>query len=254
MATVKFSDIVKNYEDYNTSGEFSIWVEKLELVAQLQGITEKLKFLPLFLSGPAFAVYQQLSTETKGDYDTLKQELTTAFSTNPFASYEQLRNRVLVDGESVDVYLADLRRLVNLMGQKDANALLRCAFVAGLPSEIAMQLRSTANISQMELADIVTKARAMLATSAPSTTYACAGINYNSNSNSKPKQCYNCKGFGHIARECSSKQLTNMGQKQSVRKCYICDSAEHLANRCSKRSGNGRGGASASDARPDGQQ
>ena len=249
MASIKFSDIVKNYVDYNTSGEFSVWIEKLELVAQLQEITDKLKFLPLFLSGPAFAVYQQLSDGVRGDYDKLKKELNNAFSTNAFASYEQLRSRVLLDGESVDVYLADLRRLVNLIGQKDANALLRCAFVAGLPSEISMQLRSTANISEMPLDEIVAKARAMLATTMSTTTYACAAtspreVSYASN----PKQCYNCKGYGHISKDCSSKQLVS--ERPRVRRCYVCNSSDHLANRCPQRSGNAQGGASASDARP----
>ena len=71
---IKFSDIIKSYEDQNTSGEFFVWIEKLELVAQLQGLTDLPKFLPLFLSGPAFSVYQQLSDETKKDYDLLKAE------------------------------------------------------------------------------------------------------------------------------------------------------------------------------------
>ena len=124
MASMRFTDIVGTYVDYNTTKEFTVWVEKLELVAQLQEVKSKLNFLPLFSIGPAFAVYHQLSEDVKSNYAILKKELTTAFSTNAFSSYEQLRSRFLSDGESVDVYLADLRRLVNLKGQPEADPLL----------------------------------------------------------------------------------------------------------------------------------
>ena len=92
-------------------------------------------------------MYQQLA-----DYDKLKkQELRIAFSTNAFSSYEQLRSRTLSDGESVDVYLADLRNLANLMGQTNADPPLRCMFVTGLPSDVSLQLKSPVNVEGMEL-------------------------------------------------------------------------------------------------------
>ena len=235
------SDIIKNYADYNTSGEFSVWLEKLELVATLQKITDKLAFLPLFLSGPAFSVYQQLSDDTKADYDKLKKELTTAFSTNSFSSYEQLRNRVLSEGELVDVYLADLRRLVNLMGQTVADPLLRCAFVAGLPADISLQLRSAVNVESMELPTLVSKARDMIATRIHYSSYACAAITENRTAN---LQCYNCSGTGHIARNCpSERKRKSDAQPTQLRKCYVCGSVDHLANRCSQRAGKWKRGS-----------
>jgi len=39
MASVKLSDIISKYEG-NNSGEFSAWLDKLELVANLQKITD----------------------------------------------------------------------------------------------------------------------------------------------------------------------------------------------------------------------
>jgi hypothetical protein len=252
MASVKFSDIVGNYVDYNTTGEFSVWVEKLELVAQLQDIRDKLKFLPLFLSGPAFAVYQQLADDVKADYAKLKKELTTAFSTNAFASYEQLRNRVLADGESVDVYLADLRRLVNLMGQTNADPLLRCAFVAGLPADVALQLKSTVDAESMNLAELVSKARAMLASKGDSAGYVCAGVRQDSKTSVRPDskaiQCYKCSGRGHMARDCPTDRVA--ARQNRVRKCYMCDATDHLVYKCPQRTGNGNGGVSAPDAHP----
>ena len=91
---IRFCDIIKSFEDQNTSGEFYVWIKKLELLAQLQGITDLPKFVPLFLSDCAFAVYQQLADTTKRDYASLKAELSTAFSSDPLTSYDELNNRV----------------------------------------------------------------------------------------------------------------------------------------------------------------
>ena len=91
---VKLSDLIKCYE--NSKGEdFGVWIDKLELVAKLQKITDLTAFLPLFLAGDAFAVYKQLSDEVKTDFGQLKKALLTAFSVNNFNAYEQLRMRTL---------------------------------------------------------------------------------------------------------------------------------------------------------------
>lgn len=117
-------DIIKNCESSETSGDFSFWVEKL------QNIKDKLKVLPLFLSGSAFAIYQQLLEEAKADYNHLKEELTGAFSCDTFVTYEQPCDQVLQEGETVGAYLADLRQLVSLMGQQEPDQVLHCAFIS----------------------------------------------------------------------------------------------------------------------------
>ena len=106
---VKLSELIKSYEDSNTSGEFRTWLNKLELVAKLQKVTNLKSFVPLFLNGPAFSLYEQLPTSTKDDYALLIKELLTAYSINCYSPYEQLRERVLQESETVDVYLADVR-------------------------------------------------------------------------------------------------------------------------------------------------
>lgn len=61
----------------------------------------------MFQNGPAFAVYKQLSGEEKGDHERIKAALLAAFEVNCYAAYVQLQRRVLPEGETVDVYLAD---------------------------------------------------------------------------------------------------------------------------------------------------
>ena len=104
---VFFSDIVKQYDG---ESDFLEWVEKLELVAKLQKVKELENFLPLFLTGGAFLVYQGLSSEKKSDFNKLKQALLEAFSPDSLTAFEELKNRVFRH-ESVDVYLADIKRL-----------------------------------------------------------------------------------------------------------------------------------------------
>ena len=128
---VKLSDLIKSYKDNNISGEFGTWISKLELVAKLQKIENLKTFVPLFLNGSAFALYEQLSEDVKGDYVKLKKELLTAFILNVYSAYSQLRERALQDNETVDVYLADLRRLVESMRQTNPEPLLKWLLCQG---------------------------------------------------------------------------------------------------------------------------
>lgn len=243
MASVKLSDIINKYEDSTVSGDFSDWIEKLELVANLQKIEDLISFLPLFLTGAAFAVYKQLSEEDKKDYPKLKAALLLAFGVNSYVAYEQLQRRMYQEGEAVDVYLADLKRLVTLMGQTTPEPLLKCAFMAGLPSNISVQLKSVAAVETLDLNGLVTRARMMM--SAGEGDMSCAaGVR-------RQKSCFSCNGKGHFANECPTKL-----KLRRPRTCYSCGEVGHFARECVKKShgssvtGNGQGGVSSPDALP----
>ena len=249
--SLRFADIVKCYEDQKSSGEFHAWLEKLELVAELQGVTDLAKFLPLFLGGPAFAVYQQLGDAVKQDYHTLKAELRKAFTIDSFTAYEQLKDRVLREDEAVDSYLADIQRLVTLMGHKDDEVLTKCPFVSGLPSGVALQLKSAAGIEKLHVTDVLARTRAILASGQFNSAFVCAGVK----SNLKAAQCYTCSQYGHLARECPNRQFERpTGHSKHVgpqRRCFVCNAPNHLANKCPQRSGNAGGGTFAPRTSPE---
>ena len=71
--------------------------------------------LPMRLSGGAFAVYQQLGEKEKKEYKAIKKPLLDAFAVDRFQVYNEFISRKLRPGESVDVYLADLRRLADIV-------------------------------------------------------------------------------------------------------------------------------------------
>ena len=87
------------------------WLEKAELVCKLRGVAHLESVLPLRLTGGAFAVYQQLPDADKQDIGKITKALRTAFAVDSFTAYEQFVGRRLQHGETVDMFLAELRRL-----------------------------------------------------------------------------------------------------------------------------------------------
>ena len=72
--------------------------------------------VPLRLTDGPFAVYQQLAETDKETFKRIKEALLKAFAVDAFVAYEQFVTRKLMHGETVDVYLAELRRLSILIG------------------------------------------------------------------------------------------------------------------------------------------
>ena len=60
--SIKCSEVI---QPYNDDADCAEWLRKVELVAKLQSIDDLEKFVPLFLTGGAFAVYVSLSEDQK---------------------------------------------------------------------------------------------------------------------------------------------------------------------------------------------
>ena len=73
------------------------WLEKAELVCELRGISKPDTVIPLRLIGGAFAVYQQLTSADKKDFEKVKQALRTAFAADSFSAYEQFTSNLLLE-------------------------------------------------------------------------------------------------------------------------------------------------------------
>ena len=150
-------------QEFSGDGSVNVieWLEKAELVCALRGITRLEAVLPLRLTGGAFAVYQQLTAEDKADSGKIKFALKTAFAVDAFTAYELFVARRLQPGETVDVYLAELRRLAVPFGGLPEKALVS-AFVAGLPDGAKQLLRAGSRMDDLPLTHILARARAIL--------------------------------------------------------------------------------------------
>lgn len=210
------------------------WLEKLELVCKLRGITELHTVVPLRLTAGAFSVFQQLTTSDKEKYEKIKSALISAFAPDKFLSYEQFVARKLKDGESVDVYLADLRRLAELFGGM-TDAALSCAFVAGLPESTRHILRAGSRMESMDINQLLHRARAVLADDgggAGTSTHLSCGSQHTAAPSSVDVRCLACNQPNHYARDCLAGRGGRRGGRGGVR-CFTCGKRGHVSSRCS---------------------
>lgn len=251
MSSVKLGDLISQYDGRS---DFLEWVNKLELVAELQNLDKLESVLPLFLTEGAFAVYKGLSADIKKNYVEVKKELKKAFCKNQFNAYEELISRKLKDDEAVDVYLADLKKQCELILDCVPEKLIICAFVNGLPVNAKGQIKSLSALEEMNLNDIVSMARSIVkddqcmfgaiserrltgrgGTSSwrnrfqempqKSNNDVALAEERRQKTSLLPKSCYDCGEAGHLARDCPRNQ----------RFCYVCGDENHFAGRCPKR-------------------
>ena len=151
------------FEPINGDGDVSVWLKQAHLAKSLLKLKNLAVVIPLFLDGPAFAVYDQLKEEEKGDADKIKLALRTAFACDKFLTYDEFRNRQWKNGESVDVYLADLKRLAHLANIDGENKeVIKLPFVMGLPNKVSAQSRATSKIDTLYLSAILQISRALI--------------------------------------------------------------------------------------------
>ena len=245
-------------QEFSGDGSVNVieWLEKAELVCALRGITRLEAVLPLRLTGGAFAVYQQLTAEDKADSGKIKLALKTAFAVDAFTAYELFVARRLQPGETVDVYLAELRRLAVSFGGLPEKALV-CAFVAGLPDGTKQLLRAGSRMDELPLTHILTRARAILkdesgvaAVATPAGAASGTVCETRRAVSATEFRCYACNEPNHIARNCLLRQRGRgrvydgrgggggRGGGRGELRCYRCDGLGHFASSCP---GNDRG-------------
>ena len=101
------------------------WFEKGERVCKSFKIKEPSMVIQPRLRKGACAVYQQVVNDV--DLEEITRALYTAFGTDSFIAWKQFVRQGPEPGETVNVYLADLRRRAVPFGRA-TDRILECAF------------------------------------------------------------------------------------------------------------------------------
>ena len=180
------------------------------VVCKLQKLSDekaRMGTLPLYLSGEAFTVWSSMEEADHEDDSKVKGRLAESFSMLPGEAYSFVKRRKRVD-ESVDAYLADLRRLLGISGHKEdgggKDPMLMEQFLAGLPKNLADQLRlsNAATASGLSIAAISSQARALCAVTAASAGTDQKAAVTGAVSQQSSAMCYECNQTGHTKRDC----------------------------------------------------
>ena len=239
-----------------SSGDAREWFQKFEICSDANGWdgAKKAKKLPTLLEGEALAAWMELTEDEKRDFGVVKEKLIRKLAPLEFVSLEQFQKRAIFPGESIGMYLYELKRLLRQampeLAEDASQQLLIHQFLAGLPAPVSRQLRAVGNTTNLE--QIVERAKVLMVVDSSEKIAAIQSENSEvsslkaqiqelteqvavlttQKSTKKQLQCFHCKQVGHIQRYCPN--------RVRERRCYVCGRLGHIAVNC-WHSGNEKG-------------
>ena len=259
-----------------STGDVTEWFQRFEICCAANSWNDEVKAvkLPTLLEGEALAVWLELSDDDKKDYKKAKEHLCKSMMPMEFISLEEFHQRNLRPGESLSVFLHDLKKLLNgAMPGLDTAArkqLLLHQLLAGLPNPISMQIRASGETSDLD--KVMERARLLLtmenrqpqqtATMVEQTnelsvlreqmallTDQVAALRVNQTPRKPVIRCFYCNQPGHIQRQC----LVYQSQTRPPRRCFNCGKIGHIERDCwqiNQGNFNGMSGQAARRPRP----
>jgi len=243
-----------------SEGEPTEWFQKYEICCDANDWDDamKAKKLPTLLEGEALAIWIELTTEEKASYTTSKAKIIARMAPVRFVSLDDFRARKLNPGESLPVFLHELK-VLSRKAMPDAEAATRNQlvihqFVSGLPSQIGKQLRATGEVNDLDR--VLERAKLLMTIEEPqqvaavqsnemqqlrdqvsSLTEQVAALSIRRTKQPASVVCYGCQQPGHLLRNCPL-----------ARRCYLCGRTGHMARDCY--SGNDQGMSQRGRGRP----
>ena len=224
---VKLSDLISRYDG---TGDVTEWLDQLQIAKEPAKITDLTRVLPAFLRGDAFKVYKNLPEEEKRDFLAISEALTAAFGVDEHVAFCTLVSRKWKEGESADVYVAELKRLATVA--KADERTVRMVFMSGLPDKVGNQLKTTPGVKQLGLRQVVELARKIMAAAVGPLepgpllgSSAAAFVEVEpgpwdvgaASGQEKPLKCFYCAEEGHVVRVCPKKQQRKVARRAPAR-------------------------------------
>ena len=256
-----------------STGDITEWFQRFEICCKANGWNDETKAvkLPTLLEGEALAIWLELNEEEQGDYKTAKKLLCKRIMPMEFISLEDFHKRTYRQGESLSVFLHDLKKYLSAaMPNLEASArnqLLLHQLLVGLPSSISKQLRATGDTTNVDR--VLERARLLImmedqpgraaVVSEPSNevvlmkeqltelTEQVALLTTSRECQQPVVRCFYCNQPGHTQRQC---QAYRSQFRQQPRHCYNCGKVGHLERDCRQRQGNFKGAPAQATGRP----
>lgn len=193
--------------------------------------------LSALLTGKALDVYSRLSDDDAMDYKQLKEALLKRYDLTEDGFRVKFRDSRPEKGESPEQFVVRLKsylsRWVELSKTEKSydelgDLFVKEQFINACDKDLAVYLRERA---PTQLADLAKLADQYLIAHEQQFNKSTGKIKQSVEKDSSTYKCYNCLGYGHIAKECSSKVLDRR-QSPSGKKCDICEGFGHDSKEC----------------------
>ena len=210
----------------------------------------------------------ELTEDKQKDYDLTRKKIEERIMPADFVTLDEFHKRRLHPGES-SLFVYHLKKLLDqAMPGMDATArkqLLLHQFLCGLPVSVSKQIRAAGDVKDIEKA--IERARLLMTIEGEQTPVAAVtevqelkkqitqlteqvavlttAKNVPRSAAMASKRCFNCRGFGHLQRDCPTPRRPQANYRRT---CWSCGQQGHIAADCQQR--NDRGAALLGNRRP----
>ena len=140
----------------STFAEGDQWFQRFDICCRANDWNDEMKAkkLPTLLEGEVLAIWLELTEAEKANYQDSKGKLIARMAPVKFVSLGDFHARRLHPGESLSVFLHELKRLLD-QAMPEAEAATRTQlvlhqFITGLPVHVSKQLRATGEVSDLD--------------------------------------------------------------------------------------------------------